>query len=210
LLANVTLPHLNAAPWRAGMVMAPGHDTPERVEAGFERYHLMFLREWADRDAKLAAALAESAKDPVRRRAGLARILPAYAKVERTKAENWRRELMAGGLAARTSDDLAFLVALARAHFALGHPEDGEQVVESAMRLGEQLASNRDRSRPVYMAPATDDLHDLAETYGKFRPNDLAPFVQRLKDQDPALQLFLLAGGARGALRHRPGYQEPN
>jgi hypothetical protein len=31
-----------------------------------------------------------------------------------------------------------------------------------------------------------------------------------LKDQDPALQLFLLAGAARGALRHRPGYQEPN
>ena len=170
----------------------------------------MFLREWADEDATRAAALAETAKDPVRRRAALALILPAYAKVQPAKAETWRRELMAGGLAARTSDDLAFLVALARAHFALGHFEDGEQVVESAMKFGEQLASNRDRSRPIYMALGAGDLHDLAETYGEFRPNGLAPFVQRLKDQEPALRLFLLAGAARGALRHRQGYQEPN
>jgi hypothetical protein len=209
-LANLTLPDLDAAPWRAGMIMAPGHDTPERVEAGFERYRLMFLREWADEDAKRAAALAERVKDPVRRRAALALILPAYAKVEPAKAETWRRELMAGGLTAETPDDLAFLVALARAHFALGHSEDGEQVVKSAMGLGEQLVSKRDRNRPVYMAMGAADLHDLAEAYGEFRPNDLAQFVQTLKDQEPALRLFLLARAARGALRHRAGYQEPD
>ena len=60
------------------------------------------------------------------------------------------------------------------------------------------------------MATGAADLHDLAESYGEFRPNDLAQFVQRLKDEDPGLRYYLLAAAARGALRHRSGYQEPN
>ena len=129
--------------------MAPGHDTPDRVEAGFERYRVMFLREWAREDPKRAAELAQAAKDPVRRRAAVALVLPDYAKVEPGEAETLRREIMSRGLAAQTTDDLAFLVALARAHFALGHLEDGESAVGAALKLGEQLASQRDRDRPV-------------------------------------------------------------
>jgi hypothetical protein len=60
------------------------------------------------------------------------------------------------------------------------------------------------------MADGAGDLHDLAETYGEFRPSDLAPFVQRVKDEEPALRVYLLAAAVRGALRHRLGYQEPN
>jgi hypothetical protein len=45
-----------------------------------------------------------------------------------------------------------------------------------ALTLGEQLASNRDRSRPPYAAEGAVGLHDLAELYGEFQPNDLAPF----------------------------------
>ncbi|HEV3201298.1 MAG TPA: hypothetical protein VGZ73_25535 [Bryobacteraceae bacterium] len=209
-LANIPLPLLDAVPWRAGLVVAPGHDTPERVEVGFERYHLMFLREWAGEDAKRAAALAERTKDPVRRRTALALVLPAYAKVEPGQAESWLVELLAGGLAAGTADDLTFLAALARADFALGHTEDGERAVDFAMGFGGQLSSKRDRSRPAFYAPGAFDLHDLAETYGEFRPNSLVSFVRRVKGQEPALRLFLLAGAARGALRYRPGYQEPN
>jgi hypothetical protein len=209
-LANVPLPRLDAAPWRAGLIMAPGHDTPERVEAGFERYRVMFLQAWAREDPKRAAALAQVAKDPVRRREAIALVLPDYAKVEPREAETLRREIMSGGMAAQSTDDLAFLVALARAHFALGHPDDGEPVMEAAMRLGEQLASRRDRTRPVYMADGAPDLHDLAETYGEFCPTDLARFVQRVKDEESALRFYLLAGAARGALRHSASYQEPN
>jgi hypothetical protein len=209
-LANVPLPPLDVEPWRSGVFAAAGRDTPERVEAAFERGRLMFLPQWANEDPKRAAALAQGTKDPARRRAAMALVLPPYAKVDPVQAETWRRELMASGQAARTPDDLAFLVALARAHFALGHPEDGEQVAEAAMRLGEQFVSKRDQNRPVYMAEGAEDLHDLAETYGEFRPNELAQFVRQCKDQEPALRLFLLAGAARGTLRHRPGYQEPN
>ena len=207
-LADKPLPHLDGAPWRAGLILAPGHDTAERLEAGLERYRVWFLREWAEQDAKRAALLA--ARDPVRRRTAMALVLPAYAKVDAAQAEAWRGELMAGGIPARTSDDLAFLVALARVDFAMGHPEDGRTVTDAALRLGEQLASKRDRSRPPYAAEGAANLHELADIYGEFQPNDLGSFAERLKDQEPALRLYLLAGAVRGAMRRRPGYVEPN
>ncbi|HTX34174.1 MAG TPA: hypothetical protein VME43_04105 [Bryobacteraceae bacterium] len=53
-------------------------------------------------------------------------------------------------------------------------------------------------------------MHDLADAWGEFHPDDLAPFVERLKDQEPALRLYLLAGAVRGAMRNRPGYREPS
>jgi len=114
---------------------------------------------------------------------------------------------MAAGFSARTSDDLAFLVALARVHFALGHPEDAGQVIGAALTFGEHLTSKRDGSRPLYAAEGTDSSHDLADLYGEFQPNDLARFVERLKEQEPALRLYLLTGVVRGAMRHRPGYR---
>jgi hypothetical protein len=195
-LAKVPLPRVDA--------------TPERVEAAFERHHLMFLAEWAREDPVHAATIAQKTKDPARRRAAIALVLPAYAKVDPVRAEAWRRELMAGGFSDPTSDDLAFLVALARVDFALGHLDDGQQLTGVALTLGERLASKRDRSRPPYIAEGAGDLHELADVYGEFQPNDLAPFVVRLKDQDPALRLYLLAGAVRGAMRNRPDYREPN
>jgi hypothetical protein len=117
---------------------------------------------------------------------------------------------MTGEFPARTSDDLASLVALARVHFALGHSDDGKQVIGAALTLGEQLASKRDASGPLYAAEGAADLRDLADLYGEFHPNDLAPFVEQLKDLEPALRLYVLAGAVRGAMRHRPGYREPN
>ncbi len=209
-LANVPLPRVDARPWRSGVFAAAGRDTPERVEAAFERHHLMFLTEWAREDPVGAAAIAQKTKDPARRRAAIALVLPAYAKVDSVRAEAWRRELVAGGFSAQTSDGLAFLVALAHVDFALGHPEDGKQVTGVALTLGEQLASKRDRSRPPYAADGAAGLHDLADLYGEFQPNDLAPFVERLKEQEPALRLYVLTAAVRGAMRHRPGYREPN
>lgn len=122
-LANVPLPRVDAGPWRSGVFAAAGRDTPERVEAAFERHHLMFLPDWASEDPVRAVAIAQKTRDPARRRAAIALVLPAYAKVNPVQGETWRHELMAVGFSARTSDDLAFLVALARVHFALGHPE---------------------------------------------------------------------------------------
>ncbi|HEV2446617.1 MAG TPA: hypothetical protein VGS58_11865 [Candidatus Sulfopaludibacter sp.] len=209
-LANVPLPRMDVRPWRSGVFAAAGHDTPERVEAAFERHHLIFLAEWSREDPVCAATIARRTKDPARRRAAIALVLPAYAKADSVRAEAWRRELMTGGFSARTSDDLTFLVALARVHFALGHPEDGRQVTGAALALGEQLAGKRDRSRPVYAAEGAAGLHDLADLYGEFQPNGLAPFVERLKEQEPPLRLYLLAGAVRGAMRHQPGYREPS
>jgi len=60
------------------------------------------------------------------------------------------------------------------------------------------------------MADGAAGLHDLADAWGEFHPDDLAPFVERLKDQEPALRLYLLAGAVRGAMRNRPGYREPS
>lgn len=97
-----------------------------------------------------------------------------------------------------------------RVHFALGHAEDAKQSTAVARTLGEQLASKRDRSRRPYAADRADDLHDLADVYGEFQPNDLEPFIERLKDEDSAVRLYLLAGAVRGAMRNRPGYREPN
>jgi hypothetical protein len=209
-LAHVPVLALERAPWRSGVFAAAGRDRPELVEAAFERHHLMFLKQWAAEDARRAAEIARATKDPTRRLAAMALILPAYTKVDPVQAETWRHELMASGVSAETSDDLAFLVALTRAHFAMGHQEDGIQATRTALRLGEQLASKRDLNRPVEFAQGAGDLRDLADGYGEFQPNDLAPFAEFLKEQEPALRLYLLAGVVRGAMRHRPGYREPN
>jgi hypothetical protein len=190
--------------------VTPEHNTPERVSAAFERHHLLFLRQWADENVNRAAMLARETRDPGRRRAALALILPAYARINQTQAETWRRELAASLQSARTSDDLAFLAALARADFALGHADDGEQVTKAAMKLGQQFLSSRNWDLPVSMAPGAAELHDLAITYGEFRRNDLTQFVRQRKNLEPQLRLFLLAGAARGAMRTRPGHQEPD
>jgi hypothetical protein len=209
-VANVPLPRVNIRPWRSGVFVAAERDTPERVEAAFDRHHLMFLAEWAREDPARAAAIARNTREPARRRAAIALMLPAYAKTDPLGAEAWRQELMAGGFPARTSDDLALLVALARVDFELGHPEDGNQVIGAALTLGQNLASKRDLSLPLYAAEGASDLRDLADLYGKFHPNDLTPFVEQLKELEPALRLYILAGAVRGAMRNRPGYREPN
>jgi hypothetical protein len=207
-LANVEIPAVDAAPWRSGVFAAAGRDRPELVQAAFERHHLMFLPRWASQDPKRAAAIAEGTMDAARRHAAMALVLPWLAKVDPPKAETWLQELSAVGHVAETPDDLEFLVALARAHFALGHFEDGRQVAAAAMKVGEQLVTNRDQSRPLYSAEGANELHDLAAAYGE--SDHLAELVRLIEDQAPGLRLFLLAGGTRAALRHRPGYQEPN
>ncbi|HEY3742921.1 MAG TPA: hypothetical protein VGL53_23905 [Bryobacteraceae bacterium] len=210
-LANLPVPAVERAPWRSGVFAAPGRDNPDRIEAAFERHHLIFLRQWAADDPQRAAELAQKTKDPTRRNIALALVLPSYATIDRPQAETWRRQLNASIPVAKTTDELHFLVALTRANFALGHTKDGEQTTETALRLGEQLTSARDRKLPVYIADGADDLHDLADCYGEYRPTHLAQFVRRQsKNSDPELRLFLLTATARGASRHRPHYQEPN
>ena len=117
---------------------------------------------------------------------------------------------MASVQPARTSDDLAFLVALARTDFALGHSDDGEQATGAALKSGKRFLGTRDRNLPIYMAEGAAELHDLAITYGEFRSSDLAQFVRQCSDQEAGVRLFLLAGLTRGAMRNRPEYQEPN
>ena len=143
------LPRVNVKPWRSAVFAVAGHDTPELVLAAFERHHLLFLRQWADEDANRAMALAQSTGDPGRRCAAIALVLPAYSKINPARAEACRRELMASVQPARTSDDLAFLVALARTDFALGHSDDGEQATGAALKLGKRFLGTRDRKSVV-------------------------------------------------------------
>lgn len=210
-LVDLPLPSVERAPWRSGVFAAAGRDTPERVEAAFEKHHLMFLRVWAAEDPRRAAELAQRTKDPARRNTALALILPSYASINRSQAEAWRRELTASSRNGQTTDWLTFLVALTRANFALGHTRDAEQTTAAALHLGEELTSRRDRELPIYSSEGAGDLHDLAECYGEYRPKNLAQFARsQSKNPDPELRLFLQAAAIRGAMRHRPHYQEPN
>ena len=202
-LANVPLPAVDVAPWRSGVFVAAGHDTPERVQAAFERHHLMFLPRWAAEDSKRAAAIALATQDAGRRRTAMAIVLPEYAKADAIQAESWREELER----VQAPGDLEFLVALARANFALGHEEAGLRSAGAALALGKKLVAERDKDRPIYSAAGAEDLHDLAEIYGEFR---LSEFVGLVKDEELTLRTYLLAGAARGALRGRAGYREPN
>jgi hypothetical protein len=184
-LARAPLPMVGVVPWRAGVFAAPGRDTPERVQAAFERYRLMFLRRWAREDAVRAAQIAEGTRDPARLRAAMALVIPELAKVDRAKAEGWRQELMPFESTGATLDDLNFLAALARAHFASGHPEDGERATGTMLRLGLQLIAQRDKNLPVYLVQGAGEMHDLADSYGEFRPDHLTEFGKRFEDQEP-------------------------
>jgi hypothetical protein len=204
-LANLPVPQVDRAPWRSGVIAAPGPNLEARVDAAFERHHLVFLARWSEEDAKRAAALAQATKDPARRRQAIALVLPAYAKVDRAQAEGWARELMAG-----PHDDLDLMAPLARAWFVLGHPDEAMELVDAAIKVGEQLWAKRDPAQPVYAVNGVASLRDLADTYGEFRGDDLKSFVSRVEHLDPPLVIYLVAGAVRGALRHRPGYQEPD
>jgi len=187
----------------------PGAIKPELVEAAFERHHLMFLPEWAPQDPKRAAEIALRAEDSARRRAGLALVLPEYAKRDPAQTEAWLRELAAAPENAQTSGDLAFLTALARARFALGHTDEARRTAATAMSLGKLFAAKRDKEKPVYSFDGASELHDLAQSWGEFQPDDLAAFSSLASTPDESVRLFLMAAAVRGALRHRPGYREP-
>jgi hypothetical protein len=203
-LANQPLPRVDREPWRSGVIALPGPNLEDRVEAAFERHHLLFLRRWAEEDPKRAAALAQAMKDPARRRQAIALVLPVYAKVDRAQSESWARELMAG-----PHDDPDLMAALARAEFALGNTGDAMTLVDAALERGEQLWAKRDPKMPVYSADGVSALHEIADAYGEFRPDDLIPFINRIEHLDPPLPLYLLTGAVHGALRNRPGYREP-
>src|SRR5262249_27296582 len=90
-LTAAPVPRVDDEPWRSKVVAPPGPNLAERVDGAFERHHLVFLARWASQDPQRAAALAQATRDPARRRAALALVLPAYAKVDPSQAETWRR-----------------------------------------------------------------------------------------------------------------------
>jgi hypothetical protein len=110
-LAGVTIPAVTAAPLRSGVLVTPGRDRPELVEAAFERHPLLFLPRQAAENPKRAAAIAESAKDATRRHAGMALVLPYLARADPRQAEQWLWTLSALDQRVETSADLEFYVA---------------------------------------------------------------------------------------------------
>ena len=88
----------------------------------------------------------------------------------------------------------------------MGHEEAGLRSGGAAWMLGKRLVAKRNKEQPIYSADGADDLHDLAEIYGEFR---LAEFIRMVQDEDTTVRAYLLAGAARGAVRGRAGYQEP-
>ena len=208
-LATVVLPAVDRRPWRAGIFASAGPDMSERVEVGFEKYKLMFLREWASEDPSRAAGLVMGIRDSVRRRTATALVLPAYSKVDPVRAESWLRELSTFGISAGTPADLEFIGKLARAQFALGHPEEARHLTDLAMRSAERVVSRRDRSLPAYFAEGADELYEVAETFGEFQSDKLGELLRQCVGLEPGVRLFVLSGAVRGALRHRSGYQEP-
>jgi hypothetical protein len=196
-LATAPIPRIDVEPWRSGVLANPGPNLSTRVEAAFERHHLMFLAQWAKQDPKRAMALAQATTDPARRREAIALVLSAYAKVDPEQAKALGRDLIAAAQTARTIPDMDFLVALARARFAAGSVEDGERMVEQAISIGKPSADG------------DQALHDIADVYGEFRPGNVGPLAAKFENLETSRRLFILAGAAPGAMRRRPGYQEP-
>jgi hypothetical protein len=147
---------------RTGVLVTPGRDRPELVEAAFERHHLLFLPRWAAENPKRAVAIAESAKDATRRHAGMALVLPYLAKADPRQAEQWLWTLSALDQRVETSADLEFYVALVRARFALDQVQDTGRIA-AAMQAGERLLAKRNASRPLCSADGAAELHDLAK-----------------------------------------------
>ena len=209
-LGGVATAGIRTAPWRSSVQVTPERDTPARVQAAFERHHAMFLGEWAGEDARRAARIALATQDPDRRRMALAVVLPQYGKIDLAQASAWRTEL--AGAARRdadTGDFLSFLVALARADFALGYSEDGREIAGKAMELGKRIFAARARELPILSVDVVYDLHSLADGYGAWDAASAAEFVRRECAAVPELRVVLLAAVVRGDARRRPGYREP-
>jgi hypothetical protein len=121
MVASVLIPPLDAPPWRAAAVATiPDRDKPELVKAALENSYLFNLPKRVAEEPRRAASIALGIKDTARRHNALAILIPAYIRVDRTKAESWRDELSAAlGSAPETSEQLAFIVAFVRADLAL-------------------------------------------------------------------------------------------
>jgi hypothetical protein len=83
--------------------------------------------------------------------------------------------------------------------------------VEGPRGLSTRKGFSRDVTRRSREAVALVSKGDRGSHHRyEFQPGDLARSVERLRDQEPVLRLYVLTGAVRGAMRHRPGYRAPN
>jgi hypothetical protein len=198
-LRGIRVSNINAAPWKSAVYAAPGRDAPGLVEQAIERAHIMALAAWAQQDARRSAAIALSAKDADLRLAGLAILLPFYVKTDPQQAEGWRRELAVEG-----KDHLAILAPLVRADFLLGHPDEARALAGRAWRSGKAQFSGADPDYEGYSA-----LQQLTDTCGQFDFGDRAWLADLDRIENREVRLLLTARYARGALRNKLSYKEP-
>jgi hypothetical protein len=183
--------------WRSSVVATPGRDRPELIQTAFEKSRLFFLKRWALEDSQRAIGIAATAKDEDRRRAGLAIVLPLYAKIDAQGAEQWRLQLERD---AHVSKQLPFLVSMAKAEFMLGHSDDAQSIARRAWELGTSIQGDE----------GLDELRELSDICGHFWYGDSAWYSAMIALKEPSMRLTALSEYVRGAMRNRASFREPN